>query len=100
MSSRELKYKPLVEAIFDLRWELQQKTAGFAADPNYRLLLGRMFDRLEADYPAHEPLPTANLPDEMVGYTVQHRFRAQPGGWPLIQLGPGILSVNETDSYR
>jgi len=36
----------------------------------------------------------------MVGYTVQHRFRAEQGGWPLVQLGPGIMSVNETNSYR
>jgi len=47
MSSRELIDKPLIEAIFELRWELQQNTAGLALDPNYRLLLGRMFDRLE-----------------------------------------------------
>ena len=99
MNSRELINKPLIEAIFELRWALQDNPKGFSVDPNYRLLLGRMFDRLETSYPAHEQLPTATLPDEMVGYTVQHRFRAAQGGWPLVQLGPGIMSVNETNSY-
>ena len=70
------------------------------ADPNYRILLGRFFDRMHDSYPAHEPLPAASVPDEMAAYVVQHRFRARPDGWPVVQLGPGVLTVNETDAYE
>jgi uncharacterized protein (TIGR04255 family) len=35
----------------------------------------------------------------MVGHVVQHRFRVKPNGWPLVQIGPGILTVNETTAY-
>jgi uncharacterized protein (TIGR04255 family) len=31
---------------------------------------------------------------------VQHRFRATEDGWPLIQLGPGLLTVNDTEGYE
>jgi uncharacterized protein (TIGR04255 family) len=51
------------------------------------------------DYPEHEQLPAAVLPDELVGHVVQHRFRTAPNDWPLIQVGPGILTVNDTDKY-
>ena len=69
------------------------------ADPHYKLLPGRVFDRLQQEYPEHEQLPTASFPDEMLGHVVQHRFRVAANDWPLIQLGPGILTVNDTAKY-
>jgi uncharacterized protein (TIGR04255 family) len=30
---------------------------------------------------------------------VRHRFRKTRGGWPLVQIGPGILTVNDTEGY-
>jgi uncharacterized protein (TIGR04255 family) len=100
MNSIELKNKPLVEAIFEIRWALQQKAPGMALDPHYRLLLGRLYDKLQTQYPEHEQLETANIPDEMAGHVVQHRFRAGPNDWPLVQLGPGVFTVNDTHKYK
>lgn len=99
MNSQELKNKPLVEAIFEMRWALQQKAPGIATDPHYCLLPGRFYDRLQSEYPTHEQLSAANIPDEMAGHVVQHRFRMGENDWPLVQLGPGILAVNETSKY-
>ena len=99
MSSQELKNKPLVEAIFEMRWALQQKAPGTSTDPHYRLLLGRFYDRLQSEYPTHEQLEAANIPDEMAGHVIQHRFRIGENDWPLVQLGPGIFAVNETCKY-
>ena len=99
--SRTLKRKPLVEAILEVRWTLQGEAAlGMGVDPNYRILLGRFSDRVRETYPAHEPLPAASMPDEMAAYVVQHRFRARTDGWPVVQLGPGVLTVNETEAYE
>ncbi|MBI5764431.1 MAG: TIGR04255 family protein [Planctomycetes bacterium] len=99
MNSRELKNKPLVEAIFEIRWQLSKKAPGIEYDPHYRLLLGRLFDRLQSEYPEHEQLDAANIPDEIAGQVVQHRFRVGASKWPLIQLGPGICTVNDTAEY-
>lgn len=100
MPRKHLKNKPLVEAILELKWELPaQSTPGIEGDPHYRLLLGRFSERVQRDYPFHEPLPTAQVPDAMVAYMPQHRFRASSKAWPLIQIGPGLMTVNETDSY-
>ena len=100
MSRKDLKNKPLVEVLLEVHWELPvQKTPGIEEDPNYRLLLGRLSERVESDYPFHEALPTAQIPDAMAAHMPQHRFRTSEGGWPLIQIGPGLMTVNETDGY-
>lgn len=94
-----LTNKPLVEALVELRWELDAPVPTMHVDPHYKILLGRLYDRVKADFPVHEQLPTATMPDELVGYMVQHRFRTAPSDWPLVQVGPGIFSVNDTTNY-
>jgi uncharacterized protein (TIGR04255 family) len=93
-----LKNKPLVEAIFELRWNLESKD-GTEIDPQYKLLVGRIFDKILGDYPDHVSLPSATIPDEFAAYVVQHQFRTSEKVWPLIQLGPGIVTLNETEGY-
>jgi len=93
MTKKSLKNKPLVEAIFELRWELQGPAK---IDPHYKIVVGRIYDKVSNEYPFHEQLPTANMPDEIAGYVVQHRFRKGKDKWPLIQIGPGIITVNDT----
>jgi len=97
--TKVLKHKPLVEAIFELRWDLEEPAPGMKIDPHYKLLIGRLYDKLNDEYPSHEQLPTATMPDEIAGYIVQHRFRKDKDKWPLIQIGPGIITVNDTEEY-
>ncbi|HUU70627.1 MAG TPA: TIGR04255 family protein [Planctomycetota bacterium] len=97
MREKKLKHAPLVEAIMELRWGLRSSKEGI--DPHYKVLVGRLYDRLAKGYPEHEPLPTASMPDEIVKQMVQHRFRRARQAWPLVQIGPGILTVNETREY-
>ena len=99
MPRKVLKNKPLIEAIFELRWALQEPAPGFRIDPHYKLLIGRLYDKLSENYPYYEQLPTAAMPDEIGSYIVQHRFRKAKDIWPLVQLGPGIITVNDTDGY-
>lgn len=100
MLRKDLKNKPLVEAILELKWAFSaQAVQGSDAGHHYRLLLGRFSERAEKAYPFYEPLPTAQIPDEMAANMVQHRFRIQEKSWPLIQIGPGIMTVNETGGY-
>jgi len=98
-----LKNAPLVEVVIELKWKLTQPsnsiTPGIKIDPEYSLLLGRLSEKLSSEYPFHERLPTASMPDEMANYIVQHRFRREKDKWPLVQLGPGILTLNETENY-
>ena len=99
MVRKILKNKPLVEAIFELRWELQEPASGIRIDQHYKILVGRIYDRVNKEYTFHEQLPTATMPDEIAGYVVQHRFRKSKDEWPLIQIGPGIITLNDTTGY-
>ncbi|MBN1461883.1 MAG: TIGR04255 family protein [Armatimonadetes bacterium] len=100
MSSKDLKNKPLVEAILELKWAFPTQAVPDAeVDPHYRLLLGRFSEKIERDYPFHELLPTAQIPDAMAAHMPQHRFRKSKAAWPLVQVGPGLMTVNETDAY-
>jgi uncharacterized protein (TIGR04255 family) len=94
----ELKNKPLVEAILEVKWRVGNAPA---PDPHYQLLLGRLYDRLQQDYPTHVALPTAQLPTEVAAQAgvVQHQLRPAPEDWPLVQIGPGVMSVNVTEKY-
>lgn len=95
-----LTNKPLVEAIFELRWQLQGKApSGEQIDPHYKILVSRMYDRAKEEYPFSEPLATADIPERFAAYNIQYRFRKAEDGWPLIQLGPGIITLNDTKAY-
>jgi uncharacterized protein (TIGR04255 family) len=98
--AKELKNKPLVEAILEVKWNLQGAPPAPQVDPHYKLLLGRLFDRMLKDYPEHQQLPSANVPDELVGHVVQHRFRVAANSWPLVQVGPGVFTINSTADYK
>jgi len=101
MQDGKLRNKPLVEALLELRWDLPTQVGSeLPSDPHYRLLLGRFSERIESAYPFHEALPTAEIPDAMAANVPQHRFRVSRGAWPLIQMGPGIMTVNETNGYE
>ena len=94
-NSKPVSKKPLVEAIFELKWQLNREKP----DESYPLFIGRLYDRLEKAYPVHKTLPSSLIPYDVALYVVQHQFRATEEGWPLVQIGPGIVTLNDTDSY-
>lgn len=99
MPRKVLKNKPLIEAIFELKWELKEIGKGLKIDPNYKILVGSLFSKLKNEYPFHEPLPAASIPDDIAGHVIQHRFRKGENQWPLVQIGPGIFTLNDTEGY-
>jgi uncharacterized protein (TIGR04255 family) len=110
---RNLDKKPLAEAIFELRWALQPtpfvQTSGQSiaqtgsapplSDPGFKILVGVFYNSVSKLYPYSQDLPVAQIPENLTPYVVRHQFRASPGGWPVIQLGPGVLTVNDTKGY-
>jgi len=99
MSGQALKNPPIVEAFVEIRWELKESTPHGKYDPNYQFLLGVFHDKIKSEYPYHEELPTSKIPDEVTGHVVKHRFRTSEDDWPLVQIGPGVMAINETKKY-
>jgi uncharacterized protein (TIGR04255 family) len=96
---KTLVHPPLVEAIFEAKWKLVSERQGFERDPHYELVLGILFERFRSEYRFHEALPSASMPASVLAGIVQHRFRKAEGEWPLVQLGPGVFTVNDTQGY-
>jgi len=64
MPRTPLKNKPLIEAIFELRWELHEQTPGMKPHPHHKIPISKMYDRISDEYPFREQSPTATIPDE------------------------------------
>jgi len=95
-----LLYPPMIEAIFELHWELQgDKQTGRLRDPSYPMMYGRIYERLKKDFPYIEDLPAVQVHPETSPYVVRHRIRKEKMGYPLIQVGPGIATVNAAQGY-
>ena len=90
----KLPHAPLVEVIFEIRWNSGDK----ANLDQFQLLIGSMFSALQADFPKAINLrPDPAIPiNAFIGFPT-HRF-THPDGYPMYQLGPGVLSVNMIDS--
>jgi len=97
----ELANKPLVEAIFELRWALESyEQPGIQRDRGFRILLGRYYERVRQDYPKVRDLPLSDIPEGLTPHAVRHQFWAGEGIWPVTQIGPGIVTVNDTEGYK
>ena len=86
----KLPHAPLVEVIFEIRWNSVDK----ASLDKFQLLLGSMFSVLKEDFPNVVNLqPNSAIPINAFVGMPTHRFTSA-NGYPMYQLGPGILSVN------
>jgi uncharacterized protein (TIGR04255 family) len=95
----KLKNSPLVEAWLEIRWKLKpDEKSGMLTDSSYPFALGIFFNSVMDKFKYREELPNAQAPFS-IPYLIQHRFRAQKNDWPLLQLGPGIASINFGKEY-
>ena len=95
----KLSKPPLAEAIFELRWKLKTIAPGFLGDPQYQIFVGRFQAAVEEKFPFWERLPASALPENALVHVPHHRFRVGKESWPLVQIGPGLLSINQTEKY-
>ena len=95
-----LDTNPLVEAWLEIRWKLSPDSSGqFEQDKDFPFALGVFYNDIKKDYSYREPLPQSFAPEELLPYVVRYRFRKEPNSWPMLQLGPGVASINFTSPY-
>ncbi len=95
-----LLHPPLIEAIFEIRWEIESdEQSGRMRDPSYPMMYGSLYERLKRDFPVIEDLPATQAHPETAPYVPRHRMRKEKNGYPLVQVGPGIITVNEAKGY-
>lgn len=93
-----LAQAPLQEVIFELRWELQvdEKTNNMM-DKGFDLAVGAFRSIIKDHFPDVLRKAPTDIPIQLLQYQPVFQFWSQNKSWPVIQLGPGILTVNETD---
>jgi uncharacterized protein (TIGR04255 family) len=89
----KLPHAPLIEVVIELKWQITQKNEL----TGIQYLYGDLYNELKDKYPYRENIIPVDIPIEMILNQPVHRFRAKEGGYPLIQIGPGILTLNTID---
>jgi uncharacterized protein (TIGR04255 family) len=96
----ELESNPLLEAWLEIRWQLEHdKITQLPRDPDFSFALGVFFNSVRDRFEYREERPISRVPEDIFPYVARHRFRPGKDEWPLLQLGPGVASVNFTDPY-
>lgn len=89
-----LKNAPLLEVIFELRWDMSHQEHW----KKYPYLHGDLYAQLKEKYPKRELLVPGEIPQEALVNKAVYRFRSKEN-YPLFQVGPGLLTLNTTDDY-
>ncbi|MDZ4758427.1 MAG: TIGR04255 family protein, partial [Bacteroidota bacterium] len=90
----KLPNAPLVEVIFELRWKVDKNDELVKC----QYLHGDLFAKVKETYTYREALIASDMPLEFCRNLPTHRFRVAKDEYPLIQIGPGVMTVNTIDS--
>lgn len=87
----KLPKAPLIEVIFELRWSITPQEI-----QEIQYLHGDLYPLIKDTYPFRETLQS--IPIEFLVSAPTHRFRTAANDYPLVQVGPGLLTINTTDA--
>ncbi len=95
-SAEYLPNAPLREAIVSLKWALPNTPQGARYDTGLDLAVGHLHQLISKEYPTFRRITTPlGLGPFQSNYNPIFRF-AHESGYPLIQLGSGLMSFNES----
>jgi len=94
-----LKNAPLQEVVFEVRWELDvNPESNILQDDRFDLAVGVFANSLSDLYPDRQTKGMqVQVQNRPLPYTLTHLFRKGDNGWPLVQIGPGIMTVNDRE---
>lgn len=95
----KLPSAPLQEVVFELTWSLETDSNGNPSDHDYEYALGVFRGKVKEEFP-HDVRLLPELPSEIniqVFSLPRHQFWTAPKTWPVVQLGPGILVLNDVE---
>ena len=89
----KLSNAPLLEVIFEIKWDIETKDDIV----DFQYLHGDLYSNIKEYYPYRESLVPPEIPLETFKGNPVYRFRKEKSGYPLIQVGPGLISINILD---
>lgn len=89
----KLPKAPLIEVIFEIRWEITNQDDL----EKYQFLTGDIYSRIKSDFPERKLLVPPDIPLELVINKPTYRYSKKNVKYPLVQFGPGLLSLHTDD---
>ncbi len=86
-----LKHAPLKEVMIELRWKLDPALLG---DPGFEMGSGLFWGAIKEEFPVHQRL---NVPSAPRPYRVCHQWKKDEDDSPVIQLGPGVITLSHSN---
>lgn len=94
----KLPKAPLQEAIFEIRWELDvDPSNNQPLDLGFSLAQGKLQEIVKDEFPVYKRRVPHGLPDHIFQFQPINQYWRKDETWPVLQLGPGIFSINDTD---
>lgn len=94
----KLPNAPLQEAIFEIRWELDIEPSGNQQlDMGYGLAQGKLQEIARKQFPVYKRKLPHGVPDQLLQYQTVNQYWSGEETWPVLQLGPGIFTLNDTE---
>lgn len=93
-----MKKAPLQEVVFELRWEAERNTNGIKYDSGFELAQGQLYEKLKTElgFPVYRKIVPEGVPALFFGMPL-HQYWSGEFEWPVVQHGPGILTINEVE---
>lgn len=91
----KLPNAPLVEVVFELRWDINSQNDLI----DFQYLHGDLYSSIKESFPIRENLVPPDIPFEALRSIPVFRFRKSTNSYPLIQIGPGVISFNTVDEF-
>jgi len=85
---------PLLEVIFELKWKITNKDDL----TKYQYLTGDLYSKIKERYPRRQTSIPPEFPIDLLISKPVHKYSVQESAYPLVQLGPGIVTLNTNDN--
>ncbi len=94
-----LKNAPLKEVIFDLHWNLDyNKEQNIYLDDEFETAVIKFLSlTAEKNFDTFELLTHSSVPKTLLANKVTHRIKKRDEKFPIFQIGPGVLTVNDNN---
>jgi uncharacterized protein (TIGR04255 family) len=91
---KKLSKAPLKEVVFEVFWGNRNQQPEMR-DSGFEFALGRFADQLaQNDFSTIERIVPEGI---QIPRKATHRFKPYNSDWPIVQIGPGVLAVNDND---
>lgn len=95
---KKLPNAPLKEVIFDLRWSLDtDDESKHQYDQRFDFALGTFRQLIKEDFPFAKRLVSPFVPKDFSNHIPKFRFLQTENNFPIVQIGEGILTINNND---